>query len=153
MIVEGKHYLKAALYVILRRDMGEVLFLRRAGTGYMDGMLGLPSGHVEQGESFLQCALRELKEEIGVVATEDKTKQIVTLHRYQNSGEHDYVDNFFEIRDWMGDPVNSEPEKCSELVWAKPEEIEPEIVPYLTTVFKSINEGTAFVEFLRGDDE
>ena len=75
------------------------------------------------------------------------------MHRYQKSGEHDYVDNFFEINEWEGEPVNNESSKCSELVWANPDDLELEIVPYLKEVFRSIESSEKYLEILRGDQE
>jgi hypothetical protein len=49
------------VHVILRRG-GRVLLLRRAGETYASGQLCLPSGHMEQGESIVQAAVRETYE-------------------------------------------------------------------------------------------
>jgi 8-oxo-dGTP pyrophosphatase MutT (NUDIX family) len=43
--------------------------LRRVNTGWMDGYYGFPAGHKETGESFLDCAIREVKEEVGLDIT------------------------------------------------------------------------------------
>lgn len=53
------------VHVILRRD-GRVLMGRRANTGYGDGQLHLPSGHVEPGESVVDGVIREAAEEVWV---------------------------------------------------------------------------------------
>jgi 8-oxo-dGTP diphosphatase len=49
------------VHVILRRA-GRVLLLRRAGDVYASGQFCLPSGHMEQGESIYQAAVRETLE-------------------------------------------------------------------------------------------
>jgi 8-oxo-dGTP pyrophosphatase MutT (NUDIX family) len=54
-----------AAHVIFERD-GKICMLRRVNTGWMDGKYGFPAGHKETGESFLECAIREAKEEVGV---------------------------------------------------------------------------------------
>jgi 8-oxo-dGTP pyrophosphatase MutT (NUDIX family) len=53
------------VHMILRRK-GKILLLRRAGNVYSTGMLCLPSGHLEDGESVLSAAVRETKEETGI---------------------------------------------------------------------------------------
>ena len=53
------------VHVVLERN-GEVLMMRRAGTGFFDGLYSLPGGHVEPGESLRAAAVRELSEETGV---------------------------------------------------------------------------------------
>ncbi|MFO0970987.1 MAG: NUDIX domain-containing protein [Candidatus Saccharimonadales bacterium] len=58
------HYL-AATNVLLVRE-GKVLLSRRQNKGWGDGMLCIPGGHVEPGETPAQAAVRELKEELGM---------------------------------------------------------------------------------------
>ncbi|MBC8091774.1 MAG: NUDIX domain-containing protein, partial [Pseudonocardia sp.] len=57
------------LHLILRDVDGQVLFGRRHNTGWADGKLGLPSGHLEDGESAPAGIAREAQEEIGVTIT------------------------------------------------------------------------------------
>ncbi len=47
------------VYVLLRRADGCILLMERANTGYADGRLCPPSGHLEDGESVLEGAVRE----------------------------------------------------------------------------------------------
>ena len=53
------------VHVLLERG-GEVLLMRRAGTGFFDGLYSLPGGHVEEGESLRATAVREMREELGI---------------------------------------------------------------------------------------
>lgn len=145
--------IKAAACAILRDEKGRILFMRRHGTGYMDDMLGLPSGHIEQNESFQAAAVRELKEEADVDMAMEKFDHAVTLHRYQSLGEDDYVDVFFVASEWSGVPKIAEPDKCSEIVWAHPDDVQDELVPYLVYVFDAIAQQKSFIELRRGDDE
>ena len=55
------------VHVLCRRE-GRVLLMRRAGTGFFDGLFSLPGGHVEPGESERAAARRELREETGFAA-------------------------------------------------------------------------------------
>ena len=66
-----RYAVSPAVYVILEREnvqtgMTETLFMRRSGTGYMDGHWGLPAGHLDPDESLVTGASRELHEEAGV---------------------------------------------------------------------------------------
>ena len=54
-----------ASYVILRKD-GKIAFVLRANTNWMNDHYGLPSGKVENNESYLQAAVREAKEEVAL---------------------------------------------------------------------------------------
>ena len=64
------------VHVLLERG-GRVLLMRRAGTGFFDGLYSLPGGHVEEGESIRATAVREMREELGVEAGD-----LVFLHRF-----------------------------------------------------------------------
>lgn len=145
------HKIAAAAYAIIKNDKDEVLFLRRHNTGYMDGKLGLPSGHVEKNESFELAMLRELREEVAVKG--EKSTLVHVLHRYQPSGLHDYVDAFYYVHEYSGELSNNEPNKCSELIWANPENVKNELISYLSQVFENINQNVVFSEIPRGDDE
>ena len=57
---------------------------RRANTGWMDGHLCPPGGHIEVGETPVLAMLREIKEELGVVVKpEDKQPLQVRLQPLQ----------------------------------------------------------------------
>ncbi len=51
--------------VLIFNNKGEVLLGQRSNS-HGDGDYGPPGGHLEFGESFEECAIREVKEEIGV---------------------------------------------------------------------------------------
>lgn len=52
-----------------RRGSGEFLYAKRlAGRG--KGTLAIPGGRVDPGESLVECGLREMYEETGILATE-----------------------------------------------------------------------------------
>lgn len=103
--------IKAAVYLILKRD-GKVLFCRRANTGWADGKLSLPSGHVEKGELPTIAAVRELAEETGITVSCEQLQIAHIVYR-----QDIYVDFYYLVKDWTGDPHNAEEEKCSEIVW------------------------------------
>jgi 8-oxo-dGTP diphosphatase len=57
--------LSVVAHVFLVRS-GSVLLVRRSDTGFEDGNYGPVGGHLEEGESIRQTAIRECREEIGV---------------------------------------------------------------------------------------
>jgi len=67
------------VHVILRRE-GTILLLRRAGNVYATGMLCLPSGHLEDGESVLSAAVRETKEETGIALEPAALRLVLSIH-------------------------------------------------------------------------
>lgn len=93
----------------------KILLSRRANTGWMDGALCIPGGHVEVDETPRQAAVRELEEELGVKVTVDDLEFVCVAAR--NTKPNQYVAYEFIIRDKYIKFKNAEPDKCSELVW------------------------------------
>ena len=124
-----------AVYGILRRD-GRVLLLRRKGSGYRDGELSLPAGHLEGEEDAVRGLHRELREELGVSV--GRCELALVMHRRRETpGDDEYVDLFFEVDEWVGEPVIREPHKCGELVWASTDELPGDVVDYIGVALRS----------------
>lgn len=70
--------------IVLRADAAEVLLVRH---GYSPGWL-LPGGGVERGEALAQSAIREVREEAGIVAEEDPVLHGIFLNDAQFVGDH-----------------------------------------------------------------
>ena len=70
--------------VVLTGDPAEVLLVRHA---YAPGWL-LPGGGVERGETLADSALRELREEAGIVAEEPLQFHAIFLNDTQFRGDH-----------------------------------------------------------------
>lgn len=97
-------------HLIVFDESGRVLLLRRAGTGFLDGHYALPGGHVDRGETVIEAARRECREETGIEA-----KQLEPVVVMPYSGGVDFV---FEVSNWTGSPTIGEPDKCDDLVFA-----------------------------------
>ncbi|CAN5727927.1 NUDIX domain-containing protein [soil metagenome] len=143
------HKARVASFVILERD-GKILLSRRFNTGYADGEYGLPSGHIEPNEYPLEAAIREAKEEVGVGIAAKDLECVHTSYRINKvDGVGDYVDFFFRTHTWSGEPLNQEPDKCDELVWASLGELPENVIPVLRTALESIHKGIRFSEIGR----
>jgi 8-oxo-dGTP pyrophosphatase MutT (NUDIX family) len=126
--VKQRHRSIVDVHLILRR-CDRIVMLRRANTGYGDGRLHLPSGHLERDESVVDGLIREAREEIGVVIEPSALRCVHVMHRAGPTGD-DRVGFFFEADRWSGEPRNQEPEKCSELVWVDPAELPEDTIAY-----------------------
>ena len=117
-----RHKRAIAIFLILRNKAGEYLLQRRANTGYMDGHYDFgATGHLEADESIEQCAVREAKEEIGLVINPRDLKLVrVTQTNIFGSA---YVGFYFLCETWQGSPSICEPEKCDDLDWFKPDNL------------------------------
>jgi 8-oxo-dGTP diphosphatase len=130
-------------YVVFRRNE-EILLLRRFNTGYRDGDYGFPAGHVEKGEKALGGAIREAKEEVGIVVDASQLRLALTLHRL--CADHERIDFFFECKKWQGEPTNREPEKSDDVRWFKMYDLPDNLVPYYAAVFKAYMAGDSYAE-------
>jgi len=77
-----------AVYVIFQRE-GKVLLLKRANTGYMDGLYSLPAGHVDGDEPAVLAAVREAQEEVAVTLTRDSLRLAHVMHRQADPSDRD----------------------------------------------------------------
>jgi len=73
----------------LMKFLDEIVLLKKARPEWQKGLLNLPGGHVEGGESARQCMAREWAEETGVVTQPEEWTQ-----RLEILG-HDYMLHVF----------------------------------------------------------
>jgi 8-oxo-dGTP diphosphatase len=108
---KNSNVIKVGVQCFVLSDSRLLLGLRTASFGA--GTWGLPGGHLEQGETILEAAARELAEEAGIIA---KSMRIVTI------GDPIPENNFHlqigvAIESWNGEPKIVAPEECSQLLF------------------------------------
>jgi 8-oxo-dGTP pyrophosphatase MutT (NUDIX family) len=119
------------VHVILEREQ-EILLLERQGTEYCDGMLHLPSGHLDEGEQLADGAAREAFEEVGIrIAPADLRLAAVVHHRQRPDLAR--IGMFFATSRWGGEPHNAEPHKCGKLLWCDPSVLPTNTIDYPAT--------------------
>lgn len=131
-------------YLILIKD-NEVLLLKRANTGFMDGYYGFPSGHLDGGETAREGGAREVREEIGLNIDPSDFKVVHIMHR---KGENDErIDFFMTTEKYTGEIKNCEPEKCEELKWFPLDGLPENIIPYIKEAIKNSQENIFYSEW------
>jgi 8-oxo-dGTP pyrophosphatase MutT (NUDIX family) len=131
-----------AVYGLLRRD-GLVLLLRRANSGFHDGELALPAGHVDEGESALSAIVRELREEVVLDVRPQDCRLALTGHAGpERPGDDTYVDLYFTVDRWVGEPRIGEPDRAVELVWAPVDDLPGDVVGFMAEAIGTITGGT-----------
>lgn len=122
----------------------QVLLLRRFNTGYADGQYSVPAGHLDGGETVMAAAARESEEETGLrIGLEDMVFSSVG-HRMEEEAR---VDFFVHVRQWQGEPANTEPDKCDELRWVNVNELPDNTIPYVQKAIQNHRAGIVFHEF------
>ncbi|WP_150462254.1 NUDIX hydrolase [Nesterenkonia ebinurensis] len=134
-----------AAFVLLVDSQEQVLLCYRRGTGYMDEHWSFGSaGHVEAGETVLQAAVREVREELGVKIAEADLVPMTVGHRTSRNGKpiDERVDFFFSVRRWEGEPRIQEEDKAAELRWVSPDQLPEPVVPYERVILQQWEQGT-----------
>jgi len=101
--------------VFIRNSMGEYLLGIRISKTHGDGEWSLPGGHLEAGESFIDCCKRECREETGLEI--DNIRLITATNDIFRQEDLHYVTLFFGADHVLGHVVNTEPEKCAGWEW------------------------------------
>ena len=120
-----KHLVIPTVNVFVIKD-SKLLLGRRANTGWMDGHLCPPGGHIEAGETPREAVIREIEEELGVTVRPGDLEFACVAARKTAAGET--VAYEFVIRDKEYAFSNAEPQKCSELVWVDLDNLGDDII-------------------------
>lgn len=111
--------LLVAAVVVHDREAGRVLMLRRGpGASFGAGLWDLPVGKCDRGEPVTAAAVRELREETGLVADPADLRLIHVVHAARGTAAPDgFLTVVFALHRWHGEPVNAEPGKHAEVCW------------------------------------
>ena len=139
-----------AIHILLVQD-NQVLMLKRANTGYEDGNYSIPAGHIENQESVLSAAKRELYEETGLTIGDQELEFVHVMDRKNPDDKQERIDFFFLCRDWLGEPVNKEPEKCESLDWFRLDKLPDNTIPYVKQAIDLIRKNIEFSSLGRED--
>jgi 8-oxo-dGTP diphosphatase len=134
-----------AVYLILMNKKNEILLSKRENTGFQDGLYGLPSGHVEAGESLTQAIVRESTEEINIQPLDPTFAHVLYRGETANNGRT-YIDTYFISKSYNGEINNNEPSKCADLSWFAIDQLPTETIPYIRLVIERIQNGQYFSE-------
>lgn len=104
--------IKVGVGVIVINNNNQVLLGRRTGN-HGHGTWAFPGGHLEYAESPFDCAMRETKEETGLIITNLKQGPWVNTV-FEDSH---YVTLFVSASHTHGTPVALEPDKCESWYW------------------------------------
>lgn len=127
------------VHTLVFNATGELLLLRRANTGFMDGQYALPGGHRQPGEETVAAAARECREEARVEVAD--IKPIVAM---PYAGGVDFI---FEAMHWSGTPGIGEPDKCDDLLFAPLDALPSPTATFVGAALECRAQGVWFREF------
>lgn len=105
----------------MRDESGRVLLIHRTDNGYW----GLPGGAMELGESITDCAIREVREETGLHATNAEPFALYTGPQYTHTNVFGDTYQLFVVAFLLTDPtgvLSPDPEEASEAAFFAPGE-------------------------------
>ena len=116
-----KHFklLKAAGGLVKNKDGDILLIFRR-------GKWDLPKGKLDENESLIECAVREVKEETGLTKIKVGKEIGATYHTYVQFGKHILKESHWFMMDAKKDEplVPQTEEDITEIKWVKKEDLE-----------------------------
>lgn len=100
-----------SLNFIVTNENGDILLSRRINR-YGHGTYALPGGKLKYGESFEDCAIRELKEELNI---DVNSNDIEVINVMTTITTRHIVQIGLLIKKYSGELINTEPHKCDDL--------------------------------------
>lgn len=135
---KGRHTVRAAVFVLLLKD-GKMFLLRRQNTGWADGMLTVPSGHVDAKETIPEAAIKEVREEAGVLVKEEDL-EFMHVHYVHDT----YVNLYFKAEKWEGEPSVAEPELASECLWVPVDDLPHDVIYHIKAMLRETTQNNYF---------
>jgi 8-oxo-dGTP pyrophosphatase MutT (NUDIX family) len=127
---------------VLRDDTGRVLLIRRTD----NGLWALPGGAMELGESIVDCAIREVREETGLRAARAAPFAIYSGPGYTHTNTFgDTYQHFvvaFELSEWTGD-LAPDPHEASDVRFFPPDALP---APLAASAAESVADLAVFAE-------
>ncbi|OEV03719.1 DNA mismatch repair protein MutT [Streptomyces oceani] len=106
------------------------LVQRAHGARFAPGLWDLPGGKRESYESVAATAIRELREETGLLVDSGNLELAHVIHGARGvDAPTSYLTVVFATYDWSGELSNREPEKHAQARWMPTDALPPEFVP------------------------
>lgn len=122
--------------VFIFEQNGRYLFQKR-NKGFGAGQYLFPGGHVDENETLLNAAVRELYEELGVRVHADDLEFCLV----EEMDTH--IVFFFRVRQYFGELINREPEKHADMAFLQPDN--PLIHPFCRRELQAIKNKTSII--------
>ncbi len=110
----GKKIIEVSAALIFRG--GKLLITQRHARAHLGGLWEFPGGKREPGETFEQCLIREIREELGVeISVADLFEEIA----------HDYPEKSVHLKFFIGKLFSGEPQPldCAAVNWVSRAEL------------------------------
>jgi 8-oxo-dGTP diphosphatase len=145
---DGRRWVRLVVYVFLERD-GKILLGKRKNA-FGEGHYSTPAGHIDPGETVMECASRELSEETGIEVETDNFELIGVrlLPDYEIDGvkAHEYVAFAARPKRWSGEPKLAEPDRNEGWEWHPIGKLPRPMFPPVPMMIECIERNVKFVD-------
>lgn len=105
--------------ILVKHEDGTFLLMKRDPQKHFGGMWeATAGGSALAGENPLQCAIRELKEETGIISTD-----LIEVGREVNNRTHSIYIEFLCVTDWNKDGISLQEGETVDYKWVNKEEL------------------------------
>jgi 8-oxo-dGTP pyrophosphatase MutT (NUDIX family) len=141
------HTLLVAAVIVYDRAAGKVLLIQRGPRAkFAPGNWDLPVGKADRGEAITATAIRELKEETGLIVDPADLKVAGIIHgAWGVEAPNGFLTVVFVAEDWTGEPINAEPHKHAQVAWISAAQVPEEFVSTTRAALVSFLENGAAV--------
>lgn len=110
-MIKGKDYIGVGCWGIVINNQNQILLLKKKINDYWER----PGGNVEVGETLEECIIREVNEEVGIIA---KVVDFVSFDQVFFGDDKKHWVGFCYCLEYVsGETKNMEPEKCDDIKW------------------------------------
>lgn len=99
--------MKIATLGIITQENQVLLGLKRGGSEIGEGTLNGPGGKQESGETILECLVREVEEEVGIILDPAKAEKVAVITFY-TAGVPDFEVHVYRTSHFTGEPRETE---------------------------------------------
>lgn len=129
---------RVGVQAIVRRERDLLMVQRSRGFG--EGSWCFPGGHLEPGETIVECAVRELLEETGVHGEEPQV--ILVTDPMEIANYHMQIG--VAMTSWSGDPVVVDPTECRAVEFIPLDNLPTDIFPPSQDVLRKLLAGVLY---------
>ena len=142
---DKKHFKTISAVLVALVKNNQILLQQRKSTGFADGQWEFSAaGHVKEGETMREAALRELQEELDVVT--DSAKFAGLIHSFGEDGITRYL-GVFIVDKYSGEPHVNESDKSSGVKWFDLNNLPKNLIPSRITAINLIESDDFYQEY------
>lgn len=141
---KNRAFLPCAVFVFLIKG-NKALLIERMRTGFNDNTWSVPAGKLDPDESVVEGAMREVREEIGIIVKKRNLSTPLALNFRGEFGDRIFF--FFICRTWSGTPKNNEPDRHGQVKWFALNKLPLGVNKHVDFALKKILKGETYAEY------